>query len=118
MSQVVEIANTTKEIVWSFKRNDRKIRRELAAKYGRRRTERVKRVLHVISKAVVLDAVQRRSAITFEDIRDIRKSVSEGKLAGSQSQRNDELVAVCRNQAADRIQSGVAWYPDNPPDEI
>ena len=37
VSKVVEIAENTRSIVRSFKRNDVRIRREIAAKYGRRR---------------------------------------------------------------------------------
>ena len=108
MSQVIEIGETTKDAVKSFKRNDFRIRRELAAKYGKRKTERVKRILHVISKAVVLDALERRSAITFEDINNIRSMYRKGNWQGKDYRRqmnNHRPFAEIKRQ----IEYKAAW---------
>src|SRR5579872_411333 len=42
LKKVEEIARSTRQIVRSFKRNDVRIRRKLSARYGRRRSERVR----------------------------------------------------------------------------
>src|SRR3989441_10858725 len=59
-------------IVASFKRDDARIRRVIASKYGERRTARTCHLLHTTTKTVVTVAVQRREAIILEDIRGIR----------------------------------------------
>jgi len=51
--KIEEIAKTTRQILGSFTRNDVRIRMLLASKYGRRRSERVKQILHRVSKEVV-----------------------------------------------------------------
>lgn len=87
MSKVVVIGETTNSIVKSFRRNDVRIRRVLASKYGRRRTERVKRILHVISKDIVENARESRLAIVFEDIRNIRSMYRKGNYQGHNYRR-------------------------------
>ena len=87
MSKIVQIGETTKDIVKSFRRNDVRIRREIASKYGRRKQERVKRILHVISKAVVQDALTNKQAIVFEDIRHIRSMYQKGNGQGRDVRR-------------------------------
>jgi putative transposase len=82
VSKAIEIADNTKSIVRSFKRNDARIRRELAGKYGRRRQERVRQILNRVSKGIVAYAKMRRQAIAFEDIRGIRKLYRKGNGQG------------------------------------
>src|SRR5207247_88619 len=53
LSKAVKIAETTKEIVSSFKRNDARIRRRIASKYGRRRRNRVNHLLNCATKQIV-----------------------------------------------------------------
>src|SRR5713226_583395 len=72
LSETVRIASTTMRIVASFKRDDVRIRRVIASKYGERRTARAGHLLHTSTKAVVEAAVQQRQAIVLEDIRGIR----------------------------------------------
>jgi putative transposase len=78
LSETVRIANTTMRIVASFKRDDARIRRVIASKYGERRTARTGHLLHTVTKTVVETAVQRRQAIVLEDIRGIRRLYPEG----------------------------------------
>ncbi|MHB8702382.1 MAG: zinc ribbon domain-containing protein [Nitrososphaerales archaeon] len=87
MSQVVKIGETTKDIVKSFTRNDVRIRRDIASKYGKRKKERVQRTLHVVSKAVVKNALENKQAIVFEDIRGVRDNYSKGDYKGPQYRR-------------------------------
>jgi len=72
LSETVRIASTTMRIVASFKRDDARIRRVIASKYGERRTARTGHLLHTATKTVVEAAVQQRQAIVLEDIRGIR----------------------------------------------
>ena len=87
MSPVVKIGETTKDITKSFKRNDVRIRKELSSKYGKRKQERVKRILHVISKDVVQDALANKQAIVFEDIRGVLDHHRKGNFKGPQYRR-------------------------------
>ena len=104
VSKAVEIAETTRSIVRSFKRNDVRIRKEIAAKYGQRRQERVRQILNRVSKSIVAEARRNRQAIAFEDISGIRKLYREGQRSGKKLQRTDELVAVPRAEEAGGIQ--------------
>ncbi len=78
LSQAVDIAENTRSIIKSFKRNDVRIRRMLYRKYGMRRKQRVGQLLHRVTKAIVQHAKQNKSSIAFEDIRHIRKLYQKG----------------------------------------
>lgn len=54
----------------SFKRNDVRIRREIA-KYDRHKKDRVRDIQNKISKEIVQKARENKEAIAFEDIRSI-----------------------------------------------
>ena len=82
MSRVVDVAENTKSVVKSFKRDDVRIRREIVSKYGRRRHGRTQNILHRVSKLVVADSVKDEQVITFEDIRDIRRLYQRGNGQG------------------------------------
>src|SRR5437879_4058486 len=82
LSETVRIASTTMRIVASLKRDDAKIRRVIASKYGMRRTARTGHLLHTATKTIVSLAVQRREAIVLEDIRGIRALYQKGNGKG------------------------------------
>jgi len=82
LSKTVRIASTTMRIVASFKRDDARIRRVIASKYGERRTARTGHLLHTATKTVVEAAVQQRQAIVLEDIRGIRRLYRKGNGQG------------------------------------
>src|SRR5205807_7060422 len=82
LSGTVRIASTTMRIVSSLKRDDAKIRRVIALKYGMRRTARTGHLLHTATKTIVSLAVQRREAIVLEDIRGIRCLYRKGNGQG------------------------------------
>ncbi|NHI03634.1 hypothetical protein DYY67_2270 [Candidatus Nitrosotalea sp. TS] len=82
IAKAVRIAENTKSIVSSFKRNDHRIRKKLYSKYGTRRKNRVNQMLHKVSKDIVQHAVQRKHALVFEDIRYIRKMYQKGNWQG------------------------------------
>jgi putative transposase len=72
LSQAVKVAEATIRIVASFKRDDARIRAVVGSKYGRRRTARVRDLLHNTTKTIVGAAIQRKEAIVLEDIQNIR----------------------------------------------
>jgi putative transposase len=82
LSETVRIASTTMRIVASFKRDDARIRRAIASKYGERRTTRTGHLLHTATKTIVAAAVQQRHAIVLEDIRGIRCLYRKGNGQG------------------------------------
>jgi putative transposase len=82
ISKAVEIAENTRNIVRSFRRNDIRIRKRLAVKYGRRRQDRVRQILNRVSKNIVTDAKTNRHAIAFENISGIRKLYRRGNGQG------------------------------------
>ena len=107
VSKVVEIAETTRSIIRSFKRNDARIRKEVASKYGQRRQERVRQILNRVSKAIVADAKINRQAITFEDIGGIRKLYRAGNGQGPnfRSRMNSWPFAELKRQ----VEYKAAW---------
>jgi putative transposase len=82
LSKAVSIAENTRSVVRSFKRNDARIRRKIAGKYGQRRRNRVNQLLHYVSKSVVQKAKQDKEAIAFEDITHIRRLYQRGNGQG------------------------------------
>lgn len=82
LSKATDIAENTRSIVRSFKRNDVRIRRKLYRKYGLRRKRRVNQLLNRLTKAIVQQVKQKTSAIAFEDIRHIRKMYQKGNYQG------------------------------------
>jgi putative transposase len=82
LSKAVKIAENTKSIYASLKRNDHKIMKKLYSKYGTRRKNRINQILHKASKTIVREAVKDPTAIIFEDIRHIRKLYQKGNGQG------------------------------------
>ena len=82
LSQAVDVAENTRSIIKSFKRNDVRIRRKLYRKYGTRKKRRVNQLLHRLTKAIVKHAKQSKAAIAFEDIRHIRRLYQKGNYQG------------------------------------
>ena len=82
MAKVVDVAEITNSVVTSFKRNDARVRKRIASKYGGRKHERTQNLLHRVSRMVVVDAVKDKEAIAFEDIRDIRRLYQKGNGQG------------------------------------
>ena len=78
LTQAATIAETTTQIIRSFQRNDIRIRKKIASKYGQRRTRRITQLLHQVSKDIVHKAKHDRTAIVFEDISHIRLLYGKG----------------------------------------
>lgn len=85
LSDTIEIAEVTKDVIKSFKRDDVRIRRKIASKYGLRSRNRINQILHRVSKDVVGTAKKTKSALVFEDIRNIRRLYLRGN--GQNKQR-------------------------------
>jgi len=83
LSKAVRIAETTREIVASFKRKDARIRKKIASKYGLRRRNRVRQLIHDITKSIVETAYKRTEGIAIEDICGIRKLYCRGNFQGN-----------------------------------
>jgi putative transposase len=107
VSKIVEIAETTRSVVRSFRRNDVRIRKKLAAKYGRRRQERVRQILNRVSKSIIADARVKKEAIAFEDITDIRKlyRTGNGQGRGFRERMNSWPFAELKRQ----VEYKAAW---------
>lgn len=107
LSKAVDIAENTRSIMRSFKRNDVRIRQKLYGKYGRRRKNRINQLLHHVSKAVVQSAKERKTAIVFEDIRKIRNLYKRGNGQGHsfRSKLNGWSFAEIKRQ----IEYKAAW---------
>lgn len=82
LSETVRIAQTTRRIVASFRRDDARIRKRIASKYGRRRASRISQLLHRATKQVIAVAVERRAAIVLENIHGIRGLYQKGNMQG------------------------------------
>lgn len=82
ISKATTIAGNTRSIISSFKRNDRRIGKQIRLKYGKRRSERTKRILHRVSKDIVQNAKVNKQVIVFEEIGDIRNLYQKGNRQG------------------------------------
>jgi len=82
ITKIVAIGERTRSIIKSFTRNDARARRALSSKYGRRRRERVQRILHLVSREVVEKAKAERQVIVFEDLGGIRRLYRKGNGQG------------------------------------
>jgi len=82
LSKAIDVAENTRSIVRSFKRNDVRIRKKIASKYGRRRHDRINQLLHHVSKQVVARAKEEKAAIAFEKLTNIRRMYQRGNNQG------------------------------------
>jgi putative transposase len=82
LSKAVDIVVNTSSIISSFKRNDFRIRKKIASKYGQRRRNRVSQLLHCVSKKIVAEAKKEKSAVAFEKLTHIRRLYHRGNYQG------------------------------------
>ena len=78
-----EIIDNTKSIYKSFSRNDHRIRKKIYAKYGSRRKNRVKQILHKVSKNIVNELKENKQGIAFEKLTFIRRLYQKGNGQGN-----------------------------------
>ena len=72
LSKAAKVAATTRSIISSFKRNDARIRKKIASKYGRRRRDRTNHLLHKVTKRIVEQAERRREVLVLENLTGMR----------------------------------------------
>jgi putative transposase len=72
LSKVGNIAETTRSILSSFKRNDSRILKRISSKYGRRRRDRTNHMLHNVTRTIVDQAEKRREVLVLENLTGIR----------------------------------------------
>jgi len=100
----LRIAKNIQEIVGSLKRNDARMRRIISSKYGMRRRERVRQIIHGVTKRIVQDAKANKRDSLRGNQRNPQPP-SRGKRQVLQSA--NELMALPRGEAAGRAQGRV-----------
>lgn len=80
--KAVDIAENTMQIIASFKRNDARIQKKIASKYGKRRRNRIDQLLHHVSKDIVREALENKEVIVFEKLTGLRKLYGRGNGQG------------------------------------
>ncbi|HVC27666.1 MAG TPA: transposase, partial [Nitrososphaerales archaeon] len=107
MRKVVEIAENTRSIVGSFKRNDVRMLQSISSKYGKRRRERTKQLIHGVTKQIVQEAKANRRAIIFEEIRGIRNLYRKGNGQGKSFR--DRMNSWPFHEVKRQIEYKAAW---------
>ncbi len=107
MRKVVEIAENTRSIVGSFKRNDVRMLRSISSKYGKRRGEITKQLVHGVTKQIVQEAKANRQAIIFEEIRGIRNLYRKGNGQGKSFR--DRMNSWPFHEVKRQIEYKAAW---------
>lgn len=83
MSKAVKVRQATREVVGSFKRNDVRVRRQLAGKYWKRCKDRTNHLLHGATNFIVGTAARNGAALALEDLTGIRRMYQRGNGQGS-----------------------------------
>ena len=96
-----------RRIVRSFKRNDVRIRKVPASKYDKRRFERLKQILHRVSKEIVSLARTSQSAMVFENIERLRNLYKKGNYQGKNFRAR--MNSVPWNEIKRQIEYKAAW---------
>jgi putative transposase len=73
LSEATRIKSTYRDVRSHIRRDDVRIRRQVASKYGRKQCEKVKQILHHASKQIVERAREREFGIVMENLTGIRK---------------------------------------------
>jgi putative transposase len=82
LSKVTMIKSVSRQTIAKFKRNDNRIRRQIASKYGRIQSNRTQWLLHNASKKLVEHAKTNRLNMVMENIRHIRSLYRKGNGQG------------------------------------
>ena len=85
LTKIVEMGENTRSIVGSFKRNDVRIRKKIASKYGKRKKARVGQILNRLSKEIVAKAKENKQLVVFENITGLRNLYRKGNGQGRSS---------------------------------
>ena len=82
LSEATGVKATYREVRSHMRRNDVRIRRHVANKYGQKQREKVKRILHHASKMIVQQAKDRDFGIVLERLTGLRKLYQRGNGQG------------------------------------
>jgi putative transposase len=80
--KAAEVKALYREIRSHMQRNDMRIRRRVAGKYGRKQREKVKQILHHASKQIVMHAKEKEFGVVMENLNGIRKLYGKGNGQG------------------------------------
>ncbi len=82
LSKVTLIKAASRRTISRFKRNDSRIRRQIASKYGRIQSNRTQWLLHQTSKKIIEHAKTNRLIVVLENIKHIRRLYHKGNGQG------------------------------------
>lgn len=82
LSEATKVKAAYREVKSHLIRNDVRIRRQIFRKYGVKQTNKVKQILHRVSKDIVEKAVESKLGIVVENIKGIRKLYRKGNSQG------------------------------------
>ena len=82
LSKVTRIKSAYREVRSHIKRNDVRIRRQVASKYGRKQREKVRQILHRASKLIVDEAKRRHFGVVMENLIGMRRLYRRGNEQG------------------------------------
>lgn len=79
---VPKVIQAYRKVMSNFKRNDVRVRRRIFGKYGSKTRNKVIQRLHIISKRIVQEALDKKQGIILENLTDIRESHRRGNYEG------------------------------------
>ena len=82
LSEATRIKSTYREVRSHIRRNDTRIRRQVASKYGRKQREKVMQILHHASRQIVNEAKRRRFGVVMENLTGMRRLYQRGNGQG------------------------------------
>jgi putative transposase len=106
-NKILSIKENSQFVRASFRRNDRRIKNRFFAKIRARQTRRINQYLHKITKNIVEEAKETKSALVLEDIKGIRKSYKKGNSQGNKFRRKLNSWSFYEFQR--QIQHKAAW---------
>ena len=86
-NKLLSIKENTSHVISSFKRFDVRVKKGFQQRLGNRRSRRIQQHLHKISKDIVQRAVELKSMIVMEDLKNIRKLYRKGNGQGNKYRR-------------------------------
>ncbi len=106
-NKLLSIKENSSYVLASFKRYDVRVKKHYQRRLGNRRSRRIQQYLHKISKDIVQRAVQTKSMIVFEDLKEIRKLYRKGNGQGNKYRRR--LNSWSFHELQRQIQYKAAW---------
>ncbi len=92
-AELLKIKENYTYIKSTFRRDDHRISKKIAGKFGIRQTRRIQQRIHKISKVLVQCAKKQKVMIVFEDLKGIRKLYRKGNGQGKKFRRKLNSVS-------------------------